>query len=385
MPSPYPLKLLHITCANCSCMMPSSEPQHERDKPAIALPVEAKTRSAPLNSEGGGKASQAIRLGELHELDDFGLPVKKTKRGPDNITGEETAEHGSELHDDVKDRGDLSSSRHGLNTTLKEHEPERSVQPNTEPPLPLTTEDLEHATDDEIKADRDSNKRVGLPEAPRLNGAANGVPVLPAGGISEWSHQVVVPQRVVAEEKKEDDTWHDMPAYGQYDVYDDDGRLVARATQDSEDDPDVYSGIGGAGKGYTRVQIDEDAKSATSMDENTSYLFKDKDTDVMDEDEEQRDPLAQMQATKDLLTEGQRIAYVGVTRLAMVQMVKELEDIETTRATKKELRVASESMKMWSQKMMVRLYAHMEIDSSGMFEHKGLNKQLLTLCRANHD
>jgi hypothetical protein len=49
----------------------------------------------------------------------------------------------------------------------------------------------------------------------------------------------------------------------------------------------------------------------------------------------------------------------------MVQMVKELEDIEGTKSTKKDLLVAVEAMKMWSQKMMVRLYAHMEIDPAG--------------------
>jgi hypothetical protein len=113
---------------------------------------------------------------------------------------------------------------------------------------------------------------------------------------------------------KGDEQWQDMPAFAPYDLYDDNGKLVAREAQDSDDEAEAYGGLGGAGKGYTRVQIDDDARSATSMDENTSYLFKEKGTNVVDEDEEQRDPLAQMQATKDLLTEGQRIAYVGVTR-----------------------------------------------------------------------
>ena len=47
----------------------------------------------------------------------------------------------------------------------------------------------------------------------------------------------------------------------------------------------------------------------------------------------------------------------------MAKMVKELDDLESTRATKKGKAVAVENMKMWSQKMMVRLYAHMEISS----------------------
>ena len=183
-------------------------------------------------------------------------------------------------------------------------------------------------------------------------------------GVSEWSHQALAPKKEDVIEEKEEE-WQQMPAYGKYDVFDDEGRLVAKGTQDS-DDEDLEVGYGGAGKGYTRVQIDDDAKSATSMDENTNYLFKEKGTNVVDEDEEQRDPLAQMQATKDLLTEGQRVAYVGVTRLAMVEMLKELEKlVPGEKKGLKEITLAIEGMKMWSQKMMVRLYAHMEIDSSG--------------------
>ena len=188
--------------------------------------------------------------------------------------------------------------------------------------------------------------------------------VHPVEGVSQWSHQALAPKRVDHEDQEHEEEWQEMPAYAPYDLYDDDNRLIAREAHDV-DDGNPYEGLGGAGKGYTRVQVDEDARSATSMDDNTSYLFKHKGTDLADDDEEQRDPLAQMQATKDLLTEGQRIAYVGVTRLAMSNMVKELDDLEGTKGTKKELRIASESMKMWSQQMMVRLYAHMEIDSSG--------------------
>lgn len=186
------------------------------------------------------------------------------------------------------------------------------------------------------------------------------------GPVSEHSHQALASKRVDPEdEDDEGDGWKTMPAFAPYDLYDDDNRLVAREEHDSDTEANAYSGLGGAGKGYTRVQVDEDAKSATSMDENTDYLFKAKaGTELHDEEEEQRDPLAQLQTTKTLLSETQKIAYVGVTRLAMAKMVKELDDLESTKATKKGKAVAVESMKLWSQTMMVRLYAHMEISSS---------------------
>lgn len=188
---------------------------------------------------------------------------------------------------------------------------------------------------------------------------------LPTQGASEWSHQQVVPQSHGGEEEnKAEDDWQEMPAFAPYNLYDDDGRLIAKEAADSDGENAVYAGLGGAGKGYTRVNIDEDAQSATSMDENTKYLFKEPSTNIEAEDEEGRDSVAQLQATKELLTEQQRIAYVGLARVAVSQLVKAAEHMEGTRSTRKELRMAAESMKMWSQKMMVRLYAHMEISSA---------------------
>lgn len=181
---------------------------------------------------------------------------------------------------------------------------------------------------------------------------------------SEFSHQ----QLIVQEPKKEDaddDEWQTMPAYASYDMYDDDNRLIAREHVESGDEGHG-PGRGGAGKGYTRVFVDDDAESATSMDENTQYLFKDagQGTSIIEDDQEQRDAVSQLQATKNLLTEGQRIAYVGLTRLELSSMTKAAENIKHNRGSKKEVRTAAESMKMWSQKMMIRLYTHMDISSA---------------------
>ncbi|KFY23312.1 hypothetical protein V493_05932 [Pseudogymnoascus sp. VKM F-4281 (FW-2241)] len=186
---------------------------------------------------------------------------------------------------------------------------------------------------------------------------------------SEWSHQqaAVQPEK---EDKKEDseDEWQTMPAYAPFDIYDDDNKLVAKEAEDSDVEDASYAGLGGAGKGYTRVQLDEDAQSATSMDEHTSYLFKEANgggtTAAGFEDEEQRDAVSQMETTKDLLTEGQRIAYVGMTRLVLSSMVKAHEVIDgTSKGARKETSKATSAMRMFSQKMMIRLYAHMEIST----------------------
>ncbi|PWW78786.1 DUF726-domain-containing protein [Tuber magnatum] len=206
------------------------------------------------------------------------------------------------------------------------------------------------------QADREWNEKKMFSEDPADPPSTVGT----GGPVSEWSHQQIVRREEEKDKdgggvEEEDDGWQEMPAFASHDLYDDEGRLIAKEAQDSEDE-----GEKSASKGYTRVYDDEDAQSATSMDENTSYLFRE-----TEDDEASRNPLSQMQATKELLTEGQRIAYVGVCKLAMEQMVTDKGKLEGKgRTAKKELQLARESMKMWSQKMMVRLYMHMDISSA---------------------
>lgn len=343
-------------------MMSGSEPLAEKDEPPSKVPAEAATNSPPkADTVAHAGISRHGAIEQEAETDDFGLPVKKTHK--------------------------LSSNPHDQGTGTWEGQPQAKAQyledgPQSRPE-PLTQDSVaqndgtldtecDKAADSQVH-DHDGNSLPSRPEEKSQEGSdTRAVP--PAivdnllhgaatGGASGWSHQALAPH-MPREDHDQEEEWRDMPAFAPYDLYDDDNRLVAREEKDSDDEANAYKGLGGAGKGYTRVQVDEDARSATSMDENTDYLFKAKGATIADDEEEQRDPLAQLQATKELLTEGQRIAYVGVTRLAMAEMVKELEDMEVTKNTKKGLAVATESMKMWSQQMMVRLYMHMEVDSS---------------------
>ncbi|KAF2739295.1 DUF726-domain-containing protein [Polyplosphaeria fusca] len=182
--------------------------------------------------------------------------------------------------------------------------------------------------------------------------------------VSEYSHQQLAPQKQKETLENDDGGWQTMPAYARYDMYNDDDKLIAKENAEELEDMSGYGNVGGAAKGYTRVTMDDDAESQTSMDDNTAYLFTEKGNTLLDDDEAARDPLAQMQATKSLLTEGQRIAYVGLVRLAMAEMTEQLSTLDKNKNTKKLLELTQETMKMWTQKMMVRLYSHMDIDSS---------------------
>lgn len=101
---------------------------------------------------------------------------------------------------------------------------------------------------------------------------------------------------------------------------------------------------------YTRLRMnEEDESDEVSM--RTRYLF--------DEDKAMT-PLSQMQATKDLLTEAQRVAYVGLCALTTKEMAQRMRDLE-----RKELNNAIKNMELWALKIMGRLYYHMELATEG--------------------
>ncbi|GAA5858561.1 hypothetical protein JCM8547_007360 [Rhodosporidiobolus lusitaniae] len=102
---------------------------------------------------------------------------------------------------------------------------------------------------------------------------------------------------------------------------------------------------------YTRLELDDDPEE-DDVSMRTQYLFNE-DTSMT--------PLSQMQQTKTLLTEGQRIAYVGLSRLVAREMVQTL---ALAAKGAKELEPARESCQNWANKIMGRLYRHMEVDAA---------------------
>lgn len=378
--------------------MAGSEPSPAQDEPPESRPGSVPVKSTRETRVEASTGSTSHVPEQEVELDDFGLPVEKTRwPAPSSPSASETSRDGN-IPSDRERYGTPSRSRSC--TTRHTHEEQSSkaaaysegnpelsartmINNVSDPALQAKTKKDVSKTVSETSPESSHTGELGEqqkkdssqtsaqdPHQHNGRSIAEDSPVVDnllqegtTGGASEWSHQALAPHQP-KEEHDEEEKWQDMPAFAPFDMYDDDNKLIAREAKSSDDEEDAYTGLGGAGKGYTKVQLDEDAQSATSMDENTDYLFTAKGTDLMNEDEEQRDPLAQLQATKTLLTEGQRIAYVGLTRLAMANMVKELSDIESTKNTKKGLSVAIESMTMWSQQMMVRLYMHMEINSS---------------------
>lgn len=102
---------------------------------------------------------------------------------------------------------------------------------------------------------------------------------------------------------------------------------------------------------YTRLRLDE-VNDSDQVHMRTKYLF--------DEDKAMT-PLSQMQATKDMLTEAQRIAYVGLCAV----VIREMKESYNNMGKSKDLKAALESLQLWALKIMGRLYYHMELETAG--------------------
>lgn len=102
---------------------------------------------------------------------------------------------------------------------------------------------------------------------------------------------------------------------------------------------------------YTRLRGDEEDET-DEVHLRTRYLF--------DEDKAMT-PLGQMQTTKKMLTEAQRIAYVGLCALTAKEMMQRQKNTR-----KKEFKNAIHSMELWALKVMGRLYYHMDLEIAGI-------------------
>jgi hypothetical protein len=324
------------------------------------------------------------------EFDDFGLPIRSRRKLPRRDT--ESPVEDDQFHDaeeNVPDAGKqaASSGANIENDPAVEEPVDNKVSPadHQEERQSSTPElsERETTTTDEVAASTAKKRapettppehNVQPPpvytETPAQNDTATSRPMHALGSeisMSQWSHQRLNEHKEKEHDEHEENyegEWKEMTALDEFDVYDDYGRLIARGSK-QEDQDAVYQGLGGAGKGYTRVQLDDDEDSINSMDEDTSYLFKETAATAAGVDgEELRDTLSQLQATKDLLTESQRIAYVGVTRLTIFGMVMDMERAPSTKGTRKWKQKAIDSARGWGQAMMTRLYSHMDISTA---------------------
>lgn len=342
---------------------------------------------APATTPKAESVAPPPPQGQAAELDDFGLPIRTSKERtpPPQYSASGSPPSSPPFHDAQEfSPNNKESPAATLQQKEKETDKKEEAASSTTPPsrphedghTEISSEAQQPASVTGLGVTIEEVTKPGLADAADSTGnhttehtqAGQNVSEPRAShdkhgtvGASEWSHQKLTEEHS-DEESDSEGEWKAMPALGELDHYDDYGRLIAKGSRIEDDD---YADMGGsAARGYTRVQLDEDAQSATSMDEDTSYLFKESHGTSLGIDDDTRDPLSQLQATKVILSEGQRIAYVGVVRLSIYQTTKDLENVAATKSSKKAFQEALDSMKKWSQAVMVRLFAHMDIDSA---------------------
>ncbi|KAJ5934346.1 hypothetical protein N7466_003893 [Penicillium verhagenii] len=351
---------------------PSNPPQPVTDAPdTTATEAEENTklqRDVKENKEENAQVSK-----EIQAFDDFGLPIRIRSKPEQLPNG--SSENADERPEAQEFQPPAGAPNINSETQPKQETVEEKVAEATPEPKAGAETGTIGVAEEPAPSDTKAGSQDDIPQVEKPAEGALAESALPRtslskprkGEISEWSHMRLaqpVEANDESDEEEEPEDWQAMPALGEFDYYDDYGRLIARGAQE-EDDEAVYQGLGGAGKGYTRVQLDEDAQSATSMDEDTSYLFRETGGNQAGlEGEELRDTIGQLQATKDFLNETQKIAYVGVVRLAIHKMNMELAEMPTTKGTRKALQIARDNMRKWGQAMMGRLYAHMDINTA---------------------
>ncbi|KZV74103.1 DUF726-domain-containing protein [Peniophora sp. CONT] len=178
------------------------------------------------------------------------------------------------------------------------------------------------------------------------------------------------PQDAAFFDLDDDEGWEDMPVVRQDEfaggLDDEDQKKYHYKPQDKREDVSKGSGnalgevldVDAFGKEwrantaaaneseYTRLRIREEDE-ADEVHLRTRYLF--------DEDQAMT-PLSQMQQTKNLLTEAQRVAYVGLCALVIKEMTDALRKLEN-----RDVKPAIQNLELWGLKILGRLYYHMEL------------------------
>lgn len=129
------------------------------------------------------------------------------------------------------------------------------------------------------------------------------------------------------------------------------------SSEDDEEDDDE-----GGARGYTQLRVDEDVEGE-ELSAASEYLFapggQRNAENIASGEASSATPHSQLDTTKRLLSEGQKIAYVGLVSLVARDLIRMLQ-----RVPGKELKAAIESTEEWRLRVMARLFQHMDIESS---------------------
>ena len=168
--------------------------------------------------------------------------------------------------------------------------------------------------------------------------------------------------------------WKQMKTVTDIDYYDERGELEFQAL-----DKFNQFNPGAGSRGYTKIDTEEQVAKYAELDKKTDFLFRplehedpqkvasyrkeDIDSDLEYDAEDMVDSGDQLRATKDMLSDSQRFAYLGIAKLIMVDMATELAQIKQTASNSigKELSNGQKNFSNWTLYISGKLYEHIEL------------------------
>lgn len=167
--------------------------------------------------------------------------------------------------------------------------------------------------------------------------------------------------------------WKQMKTVTDTDYYDERGALEFQAL-----DKFNQFNPGAGSRGYTKIDTEEQVAKYAELDKKTDFLFRplehrpanvaayrkeDVDLDLEYDGEDVVDSNDQLRATKDMLSDAQRFAYLGIARLIMTDMATDMAQIKQTASYNigRELSNAQKNFSNWTLYISGKLYDHIEL------------------------
>lgn len=192
---------------------------------------------------------------------------------------------------------------------------------------------------------------------------------------------------VLAELQQEDDdffndkatNWQAMKKVSEFDYYNERGDLEFETDHrfDSLDNKPTS-------RGYTKIDTEEQLAKYSGLNRKTDFLFQikgeskvEKEANYQKEDlqytseddlefeDDNLDSAETLEGTKGMLTESQKFAYVGIVKLATVDMATCLAGLrfKSSKKLAKNLSLSQRHFANWTMYIMTKLYDHMDLNS----------------------
>lgn len=175
--------------------------------------------------------------------------------------------------------------------------------------------------------------------------------------------------------------WKSMKTISDMDYYNEKGEL-----EYSSETGKNFLGNAKDSFGYTKIDTEEQVNKYAALDKKTDFLFRarnhkpdkfakyhtddikidDNDDLDIDEEDDEIDSGEALTETKNMLTDSQKFAYIGIAKLLTVDMATDLAKVQFGTSSKiaKQLSEGQKNFANWIQYVMSKLYDHLSVEGA---------------------